>query len=372
MISTKLRLSALALTAALTLTLGAGCATPNSSQGTDQKTGTTAKAGATKKIVDMAGDTIEVPVDPTNVSPLVGPGYEKIILLGAVDKVSITGNKLGLTSWAKVVSPDYAKIPVVNNSTEPNVEELVNKGVQVAFFWNTYPEATKKMQAAGIKVVTTQVGNEDLKSVDGFVDFQLRETKVFAETLGDQYLPKYEKWATYYRDKVTFMRGRLAKTDPATYPKVYYVRGPEALSTHGGASYTRWLIEIAGGNIVTKDVNKGLYTSTMEEIVKQDPEYIFMGRTDNPDLVKKDPAWQNIKAVKNNNKVFLNPTGVGPIDYSSENILMALGMAKDMHPDLFADVDMAKEAKNYFKQFYNYDMSDAEAALYLAHKKPAA
>ncbi|ADK14782.1 MULTISPECIES: hypothetical protein [Clostridium] len=34
-------------------------------------------------------------------------------------------------------------------------------------------------------------------------------------------------------------------------PKVYYVRGPDALTSHGRNSYTEWYVEMAGGTLVT-------------------------------------------------------------------------------------------------------------------------
>ncbi len=361
---------ALALAATASLALAAACATPNASQGTDSTT-TAASAGSTRTVTDVTGATVDIPATVTRVAPLVGPGFEKIILLDGVGKVSITGNKMASSGWAKAVAPEFSKVPIVNNAQDPNVEDLISKDVQVVFFWDTYPEVTKKMVDSGMNVLVTQMGSAKVTSVENFVDFQKKEAKVFADALGDEHQAKFEKWAAYYDEKVALMRDRLATVNPATYPKVYYVRGPEALSTHGGDSYTRWLVDIAGGNLVTKGVDKLLYTSTMEDVVKYDPEYIFMGRMDDKNLVLKDPAWQNIAAVKAG-KVYLSPKGVGPIDYSSENILLALHTATVLHPDLFKDIDMKKEAKNYFKQFYGYDMTDQEADLYLAHKDPVA
>lgn len=358
----------LALAAAASLTLTTACATPNAAQGTDPTPAATS-ASSTRAVTDITGATVNVPATVTRVAPLVGPGFEKIILLDGVDKVSVTGNKMASSGWAKAVAPEFSDVPIINNAQDPNVEDLIAKDVQVVFFWDTYPEVTNKMVDSGMSVLVTQMGSAKLTSVENFVDFQKQEAKVFADVLGDEHQAKYQKWAAYYDEKVALMRGRLAQVDPATYPRVYYVRGPEALSTHGGDSYTRWLVDIAGGNLVTKGVDKLLYTSTMEEVVKYDPEYIFMGRMDDKNLVLQDPAWQNIAAVKAG-QVYLSPKGVGPIDYSSENILLALHTATVLHPDLFKDIDMKQEAKNYFKQFYGYDMTDAEADLYLAHKDP--
>ena len=39
---------------------------------------------------------------------------------------------------------------------------------------------------------------------------------------------------------------------------------------------------------------------------------------------------------------------------------MLLWMAKQNHPDLFADVNMDEELKNYYQKFYNVTLTDTD------------
>ena len=74
----------------------------------------------------------------------------------------------------------------------------------------------------------------------------------------------------------------------------------------------------------------------------------------------KNPKWQNIRAVQDG-KVYLCPTGVAYWDGGSEGVLFMEFLAKTIHPELFEDLDMVKEVKDYYSRFYNCDLTDDEA-----------
>lgn len=91
-----------------------------------------------------------------------------------------------------------------------------------------------------------------------------------------------------------------------------------------------------------------------------------MGRMASTDPVLKDQRWSEIKAVRDG-AVYLSPDGVMFWDYGSECILLIQFIAQTLHPELFKDLDMVKEVKNYYKTFYDYDLSDENAKNILAH-----
>jgi len=58
-------------------------------------------------------------------------------------------------------------------------------------------------------------------------------------------------------------------------------------------------------------------------------------------------------------------------DYSSEGPFLMEYIAKKLHPELFTDLDMTKEVKDYYKRFYGYDLTDDEANRILSFMSPA-
>ena len=103
----------------------------------------------------------------------------------------------------------------------------------------------------------------------------------------------------------------------------------------------------------------------MEQLIAWDPDVIVVdnhGR--DPDTIieqlKAEAEWASIPAVKND-RLYRIPSGVFFLDKGTSRVVYYLWLAKQIHPDLFEDVDIAEEMKYYFKTFYNYDMTTEEA-----------
>lgn len=319
-------------------------------------------------ITDMGGRTVTIPRDISRVAALGGPSYEKMIMLGQVNKMVLS---MPISSkWAQAISPEIKNVQSTASFQDPNIEDLIDKKVQAVFFWDT-PQPVSKMTSAGIPVITIQVSSGNPTNAKDFVNFEKQEVQVFGSVLGAEAKKKADDWCKYFDEKVNYVTSRTSKLKENEMPKVYYVRGPEALTVHGKNSYTEWYVEMAGGNLVTKNTPKEIMdTVTMEQVIVWNPDVILMGRVDNTELITKDPKWENVKAVKDG-KVFVNPDGVFSWDYSSEGPLLMEYIAKILHPDMFEDLDMLKEVKDYYSRFYNYKLTDDQADRILKHMPPA-
>lgn len=370
------RLRGFLLAAALLAALFTGClrqmdeafaASGKATEQTQAKPESSAKA--TRTVVDLAGRKVTIPANVTKVASLTGPSFETVIMLGAVDQVVMTGFRNASSGWAAEVCPPYAKIPVAKKATAPNIEELVELGVDVVLFWDAYPEVIESLNKVGIPVIVTQVNDDGIDTHEQFVELKKKEIMLVGEVFGGAAVEKAKKWCRYVDKTVKYVIGRTGKLDPASRPSVYYVRGPEALSTHGGESYTRYLVDIAGGDLVNKKDRKLHYSTTMERVMEWDPAYIFMGRVNNVELITKDPAWAPIRAVKDG-RVYVNLRGIGPTDYCTDCFLLMEQIAKTLHPKLFEDLDMVKAVKSYFADFYGYKLTDKQAEYVLTFKGP--
>lgn len=332
----------------------------------------TAESGTeekTRTVVDLAGRTVTIPENVERVGALCGPVYETIIMLGGVDQVVITGNAGGGKSWSHVICPEYADIPVTEDADAPNVEELIRLGTQVVFYWDNLPDVIQELEDAGIAVVVTQLADDGIDTPEEFIDLKKKEISLVGEVLGGDCVQEAADWCAYADEVCEKITSRTSTLDDASIPSVYYIRGPEALSIHGGESYTYYLVTMAGGDLVSKEDKELLYTTTMEQVMNWNPEYIFMGRVNNVELVTEDPAWENIKAVKDGN-VFINEHGLEAADYASDCFVLMEQIASDLHPDLFSDLDMVTEVKNFYKNFYEYDLTDDQANRILTYQEP--
>lgn len=83
-----------------------------------------------------------------------------------------------------------------------------------------------------------------------------------------------------------------------------------------------------------------------------------------------DSKFTNLEAVLNN-KVYLCPLGIVYWDYGAEGVLLMEYFAKTLHLDLFQDLNMTNEVKDYYSRFYHYNLTDDEANRILQHLPPA-
>ena len=207
--------------------------------------------------------------------------------------------------------------------------------------------------------------------VTEFGQAQKRMVRLVAEIIGGDAVKKAEQWSAFFDERQSYLRKRLADVPDAQRPTAFYLRGPSAQQTHGPGGAAYWYGVLGGANMISKDLpfnNQG--PMSMEEIAKRDPDYIFVGRQYSPDLVLKDPKWQDIAAVKDDHVVPV-PAGMFYWDGSTEGILFAELVAKMLYPDRFRDLDMRTEVRRYFEIFYQFEFTDGQLDKFMRGLTPA-
>ncbi len=285
-------------------------------------------------ITDIVGRTVEIPANVTSVAALTGYDYERLIILNQTDKISAMYPVSGSLPWAYKVAPQLKDIPTIASMQDPNIEDLLNNKVQVVISLY-FKDAIDKMTDVGIPVVVTQFaassGNSGLPpSEEAFVDRAKQEMMLYGRVMGSEAEKNAGEWCRYFDQKVEYVKSRTENLNPGQRPKVFYGRGPDPQTTHTRGSYPQWYVEIAGGDYAAKNVTGEVaQTISIEQIIEWDPDFVFLGRINNTDIVMNDPRWKNIKAVQNG-RVYLCPAGVAWWDYCSEGVLFMQFLAKTM------------------------------------------
>jgi len=323
-----------------------------------------ALAGDVRTITDAIGRTVSVPVNVQRIACLTGACYEKVFLLGEADKVVV--RQLNFPPWLEQTNP---KAKLIATITTANIEDLLSRGVQVAFSFNQSGPLTK-LDSAGIPALVTTVPPPGGEDRDDFIRRTKDEVRLFGNVLGARAEAIAADWCDYYDRIVTRIVAKTDRIPPDQRPKIYYVRGPAALATHGRDSNMRWYGEMAGGDLSLARLTKpGISGVNIEDIIAWNPDVIFVGRQYPLELVTQDPRWSDIAAVKSG-RVIPVPDGVFFWDSSSEGILLLAFMARTLHPNLFAELDLGHEVKKYYRRFYHYALSDAESQMLLQGRAP--
>jgi iron complex transport system substrate-binding protein len=366
------------ITAVILAALAAFAASGSGEVSAAAQTDTSAQQGVAERaeesgnnvIVDLAGREVSLPQNPRRLATFVGPTPEKILLLGAADRIVGKNAYAVAGPWAIEVYPRFKDVALFLNPMDPNIEELVALEPDVVYYWSM-PEQIGRMEAAGLSVVVPQLTNNNPGTTGEFIEFQKREVDVIAESIGGGAKERAKMWNDFFDEKVKFVRDRTKNLTENQKKKVYFGCSDNGLECFSKNSYPQFIVELAGGIFVAKDTNEEVNTIvTLEQIIDWDPDVVIMGRTDSTDEVMKDARWSEISAVKNG-MVLLPPDGVMFWDYSSECVLLMQFLAKTLYPDLFEDVDMISETRAYYKTFYGYDLSEENARNILSHLPPA-
>jgi iron complex transport system substrate-binding protein len=328
-------------------------------------------APETRTIVDMGGTEVVLPKEVTRVIDLWHANNQVILLLGGADKLIGTTEVIkGLPWFAEV----YPRVRDVKAYTGPsisgfNTEEVLAAKPDVVIV-STAKDA-EILRNAGITAVFVT-----FRDFDG-----LKETvRITAQVLGGDAPERAEKFINYFDGNLKLLTERLGGVSDRDRPKVYEVRSANPLDTDGKVSIcTEWLAAAGGVNAIADVAEDNQTTVTMEEILKADPDYIIIGTQNaignqNADpiaeKIKNAPEWSTVKAVKNG-RIYTNPVGTFLwARYSCEEALQVLWVAKLLHPDKFEDIDIVEEVRKFYKTFYDFDLSQANAERILAGRDP--
>jgi iron complex transport system substrate-binding protein len=361
----KIRLSALILSIglfALAPLFGAG----NKEQNTAGNSGN-------RTITDMGNTAVELPAKVTKVIDLWHANNQVVLLLGGADTLIGTTTVIKGLPWYAKIYPRIADVKAytLQNSTGGyNTEEILLARPDVVI--TSAPQDAVTLRNAGINTVMVT-----FRDFDG-----LREcVKTTAAIFGDEAVKRSEEYLKYFDNNLKRVNDRIGNLKESEKLKVYEIRGTNPLDTDGKDSIcTEWLKAAGGINAIADVANDNMTTVTMETILNAKPDVILVavqnaaganGSQAIIEKIKKDPVWSTIPAVRNN-KIYPNPVGTFLwARYSCEEALQVLWVAKTLYPDRFTDIDMVKEVQGFYKKFYNYDMSNAEAERMLAGLDPA-
>ncbi len=161
----------------------------------------------------------------------------------------------------------------------------------------------------------------------------------------------------------------VAAVPEAQRPRVYLARQANGLQTGNRGSINTEIIERAGGiNVVTGGrEGGGLFNVSPEQVIAWNPNTIITVDANFYGTVHSTPAWSDVAAVKDN-RVFLSPDlPYGWIDEPpSLNRLLGLQwLVRLFYPQRF-DGDMRALTRDFYKQFYQADLSDTQLDRLLA------
>jgi iron complex transport system substrate-binding protein len=315
-------------------------------------------AEETVSFTDSAGRTVELPKNIERIAP-TGPLAQLVLLSIAPEKFVGLSSRLDDIS-RPFIEPLVKDLPLVGQlyggKDEINLEELAKLDPQIILDVGepkkTIKEDMDDIQARlGIPCVHITMYLKDAGSA----------YKELGKLLGKE--EKGEALATYLNNSYARMQEINEKVGDNRVNMLYCV-GETALNVIAKGSFHGELIELLAENAAVVDNPSSRGTGNevdIEQILLWNPEVIVFENLNAYENAGKDPLWLCLDAITNKKYV---KVPVGPYNWmgfpaSVQRYLGMMWLQNTLYPEL-ADYDLKAEVQEYFKLFYEYDLTDAQ------------
>ena len=315
-------------------------------------------AAIAREVVDSAGRKVEVPERIERVMA-AGPPASVLIYMLAPQK---------MIGW--VIKPREAVLPYLLPSVRdlPEIGRLTGRGgtASVEAVMAAKPDVIVDFGSVNPTYVSladrvqSQTGIPYLL-IDGKLSSTAGAVRLLGSIIGVE--ERAERLAARTQAILDDI-DRLARAVPdAQRPHVYLARRADGLESGNRGSINTEIIERAGGlNVV--DANRergGLVPVSLEQVLAWNPDTIITTDRNFTGEAKAVSAWSNVEAVRRG-RIFLSPTlPYGWIDEPpSLNRLLGLQWLGNLFfPDRYK-VDIRAEAKDFYKLFYQVELTDSQ------------
>lgn len=304
-------------------------------------------------VVDQLGREVELDGTPEKIISSYYISTSLLINLGVQDKLVGIEAKAKTREMYKKVAKELIDLPAVGTSKEINIEECANLNPDLVIIPTRLKEFIPKFEELKIPVIAIEPETLD----------QFKETvKLIGKAVGKE--EKANKLVNYYDD--TISKVKELNKNLTEKQNVYLAGSDSVLKTCTSKMYQNYMFEVCGGENVTKELTDGYWTTiSVEELVKKNPDVIYMVgyASYSKDDILKDERLKGINAIKNN-KVYVFPSTLEAWDYPTPSSMLGiLWLENNLHPDLYSKEDYIKDAKDFYKEFYDIEVSEEELGL---------
>ncbi|MCY1153289.1 MAG: ABC transporter substrate-binding protein [Pleomorphochaeta sp.] len=322
-----------------------------------------------RTIIDHSDKEVEVPTTINRIVMTTLTPLAAVYCLFSGDSSKLVGISPASMAAAensilKDVLPDVVDINTsfMTSGADVNIEELINLKPDVVFYSTTHPEEGKMYEEAGIPAVAFSPykwNGDAIATFNGWIE-------LLGEVLNES--DQAEGITSYGLEIKDEIYNRIKNLSDDEKPRAFmlfrYANG--TINTSGSLHFGQWWLDSAGAINVASEIEENIPSVNMEQIYQWNPEMIFISNFA-PVLADDiynnsigSDNWSPIDAVKNK-KVYKFPLGMYRwYPPASDTPLSLLWLASTIHPELFSDIDMDQEIKNYYKRFYDVDLSEEQ------------
>jgi len=361
------------LLAVVMLFAAAGC-------GSTGEKGSAGENSGTHVVKDHLDIEVEVPYEidriaVANILPV--PSVLAVFFDSAEKIVGMSPNSMNAAEHS-LLSELYPEILEAEtgymNGVDVNLEELMKLESDVVIYSAAQPDQGEQLRNAGfaaIAVSPNKWGYDSIETLNQWIE-------LFSELFPEN--DRTEAVAKYSQEIYDMIQGRVADLSEEEKERVFFLfkYSDTSIETSGSSFFGQYWAEAVGAiNVAEEITTDNQVTVNMEQIYAWDPSMIFVSNftTAQPDDVYNNTVgsydWSAVDAIKNH-KVYKMPLGM----YRSytpgvDTPVTLLWFAKTTYPELFSDIDIIQETKDYYREVFGVELTDEQAASIFAPEESA-
>ena len=248
------------------------------------------------------------------------------------------------------------------NGSDINMEELMKLEPDVVFYNAGSKEIGEALRSAGFAAVAVSVNKWNYDSIETYDQWISLLSQIFPEK-GDT----AEQVSRYSQNIYEDIQNKVSGLKDEEKKDILFLfnYSDTTMVTSGKKFFGQFWCDAVGGRNVAEGVaaENSNAVINMEQVYEWNPDIIFITNftpVQPEDLYENavgQDDWSPVKAVQDKN-VYKLPLGTyRSYTPSTDTPMTLLWMAKQVYPDLFSDVDMTQEVKDYYKELYGVDLS---------------
>ena len=352
----------------------AGCS-GGQKEASDQKSDAQAEASATRTFTDSLGREVELPAQIDRAAAS-GPLAQNVLLTIAPEKMVGLATKIA-DDQAKYLGSEYASLDVFGqiygSKGDFNKEAVAAADPQVVIDVGEAKDGMKD----DLDALQEQIGIP-VVHIAASLDSYDKAYTMLGELLGTT--DRAKELAGYCKkayDETTSVMAGIPESERAN---VLYCVGDSGLNIIAKGAYQGGVVDMCANNIGVVEKATGSGTGnevSFEQIANWNPSVILFATNgkdagDFYESAGSDPTWASLEAIQSGSYYQVPKTPYNWLS-SPPSVNQVLGMQwlpRVLYPDKFS-TSTTDVAKDYYKTFYGYDLTDADIAELMAHAVPS-
>jgi iron complex transport system substrate-binding protein len=313
-------------------------------------------------VTDCIGRQVVIPDRVERIACLYAFSGHVVAMLGKGDNIVSVVDGLKRDVLLTSLYPGIKKANIPATSGSVNIEELIKAKPDIVFIKGETAHSEGELAKLNKAKIPYLV-----------VDYKNMQEQQYAIAMIGQAVgatDKARKYNQYYQACINRVEKKVGSIPRSQRVRVYHSVNEATRTDKKDTLPADWLQAAGADNVSVNQQLKlfeGKHFASLEQILLWNPDVILVNEYGVGDYIMTNEQWAALSAVKNH-RVYQMPIGISRWGHpgSLETPLALLWTAKLLYPDKFTDLDIAAEAKHFYEEFFNLQLSNEEISQVLS------